>query len=363
MSEQRPYRAGLGLPEAVIIRSHDPPGVLEEDRPSYTYTPDPRRAPPKWDSYAAWKEWNTNPAKHGPERLTRAPIFLPSSSNYDDLGRSIADGVGVIVDEGQEKIRVESGESVADWYKALSTGSSRMGTPEAGPSSKRSELSREPAELSHSDEAGRSERPKGVPSVRVHSGEWFIRRALLTSSRFVPPAPAPTPSSIGNLLQMPTVRPTMPAQYVLGPENRGYAMLDRLGWSGGGLGRPEGWIGKEKGKERATPPTNDGIIDLTAESDEEVGSASGPGRTAPIATTLKLDRLGLGHRRAQPREHLESTKKKITHTAAEIRQAQKRARYAPKGGVELGKKGKVRWKERDKKEREERRRLAAALNA
>jgi hypothetical protein len=93
-------------------------------------------------------------------------------------------------------------------------------------------------------------------------------------------------------------------------------------------------------------------------------SHGGPGRTAPVATTLKLDRLGIGHRRSQPKEHLESSKKKVTHTAADIREAQKRARYgAPKQGVELGKKGKVKWKERDRREREERRRLAAAINA
>jgi hypothetical protein len=31
--------------------------------------------------------------------------------------------------------------------------------------------------------------------------------------------------------------------------------------------------------------------------------------------------------------------------------------------LELGKKGKIRWKERDKKEREERKRLLAVLNS
>ena len=108
-------------------------------------------------------------------------------------------------------------------------------------------------------------------------------------------------------------------------------------------------------------------MDLTADSDtdsdmeeaERVSLRGGPGRTAPIATSLKLDRLGIGHRRGKPKA---GDVKKVTHTAGEIRDAQRRAKYRVVTG-DLGKKGKVRWKERDKKERDDRRRLAAALNA
>jgi hypothetical protein len=77
---------------------------------------------------------------------------------------------------------------------------------------------------------------------------------------------------------------------------------------------------------------------------------------------LKLDRLGLGHRR-----NIKATRdaeKKVTHTIEEIRRVQQRSRYPPpKQGVELGKKGKARWKERDKKDREERKHLMAVLNS
>jgi hypothetical protein len=54
----------------------------------------------------------------------------------------------------------------------------------------------------------------------------------------------------------------------------------------------------------------------------------------------------------------------VTHTIEEIRRVQQRSRYPPpKHGIELGKKGKIKWKEHDKREREERKRLMAVLNS
>ncbi|RSH91864.1 hypothetical protein EHS25_009234 [Saitozyma podzolica] len=531
MTAPRRVRPGLGFPDAVIIRStggpsapvatrdladfdqhdqHDDeeqqhPHQLQPDaegiRPGpsnpttqvHTYRP-PRVPPPKWDSYAAWVEWNTNPSHHGPDKVTRPPIFVSSQTQYDELGRSVLDGVQVTVDEGKKR-EGEGGESVADWYKALSAGTTRASTPAGGssrtrgtdlvstitdavsavpastmtgpepalasaPASALAPLTRpssEPTSTASSSiilgtlpppspppeppaPSEASHPPSPPPPLRVHPSEWFIRRALLTSSRSsAAPSPPSGPSSIGTLLEVAPTQPRVaPAHYVLGPENRGYALLrDRLGWEGGGLGRSavrdgdgegggpavsaggpsspgslgsllsalpartgvEGRIeGKSKGKARkptAKSATEEvkveldingrPIVDLTGSSPEPLsdspGAASaeaddddfdvpistphgGPGRTAPVATTLKLDRLGIGHRRSQPKENLESSKRKVTHTAADIREAQRRARYGhPRHGVELGKKGKVKWKERDRREREERKRLAAAINA
>lgn len=159
-------------------------------------------------------------------------------------------------------------------------------------------------------------------------------------------------------------------------------MLKGFGWGGGGLGKPERWeeenadTPKEdrKGKRRAesddeiqeVDASGNAIIDLTLSSSEESSSEdeealSGPGRTAPIPTALKLDRLGLGHRSA--------SESKITHTHKEIVQAQKRAKYGQrrtnKGEEkgEMGRKQKIDWKRKDKREREERRRLVATLNS
>ena len=53
----------------------------------------------------------------------------------------------------------------------------------------------------------------------------------------------------------------------------------------------------------------------------------------------------------------------MTHTAEEIREAQRKAKYRVVKGVELGKRGKLRWKERDRRERDDRKKLAAAINA
>jgi len=178
--------------------------------------------------------------------------------------------------------------------------------------------------------------------------------------------------------------PPRPAtiQYVLGPENKGYELLQtRHGWEGGGLGKPADWEERQMMPEagpsrpRQRSPTieldvnGEKVVDLTIDSeDEEEGlglspiQKGGPGRTAPIATSLKLDRLGLGHQRNK--KAARDAEAKVTHTIDEIRRVQQRSRYPPpKQGVELGKKGKIRWKERDKKEREERKRLMAVLNS
>ena len=108
--------------------------------------------------------------------------------------------------------------------------------------------------------------------------------------------------------------------------------------------------------------TVDSAIDSDSEHDYVPISHGGPGRTAPIATALKLDRLGIGHRRARPKVGMEAVKK-VTHTAEEIREAQRKAKYRVVKGVELGKRGKLRWKERDRRERDDRKKLAAAINA
>jgi hypothetical protein len=114
------------------------------------------------------------------------------------------------------------------------------------------------------------------------------------------------------------------------------------------------------------------IVDLTIDSDAESEPEEefivepirqgGPGRTAPVATSLKLDRLGLGHQRN--RKAALDAEKKVTHTIHEIRRVQQRSRYPPpKQGLELGKKGKIKWKERDKREREDRKSIMAMLNS
>ncbi|KAK1922102.1 hypothetical protein DB88DRAFT_497149 [Papiliotrema laurentii] len=438
------------FPPAIVIKStlapHPAAPILydpdaEESSPSSTLLPPPPKS-------VEWREWTINPAKHGPERLTRPPVFVQSKGLYDELGRSVLDGVQVDVDTGStgKKKAVESGEQVADWYAALSRSASAS-APQSGartpPRQGQDEKDRKEGGVirvgkdeaidltgdSDNDDKEDQAHPGDVPArgvntpntqiqreeiettakpLRVHQNEWFIRRALLKSHQAsTRPAKPIKPSSIGSMLGTSPIHPQNhkpPPTYVLGPENKGYEILkDRLGWHGGGLGRPAGWTGREStspppyveaeggaslndlraelerdvarsaGSRVKSEDAADTPIDLTAETDSASGSdlddplpddhPSGPGRTAPIATSLKLDRLGLGHRRAQ-KDKQGNPLKRVTHTHQEIVEAQRRAKYRrPVEGLELGKKGKIKWKEKDKKEREERRRIAAALNA
>lgn len=442
MTDNRPYRAGLGLPEAITIRSHalQPKSrpVIDPDQDSSTFTHDP---------FVNWKEWNINPAKHGPERFTRPPVFVQAQVEYDELGRAAVHGVEVVVEEGKVRRVVESGERVAEWYKAVAStsigrtnlsktylpedieaGPSRpkpvavetgeagiqRGKPlsdvepeaEAGPSRSRSSspeiiaISPPSTTIPLSRPRHRS-RPRAKPEaepkpfhlINPHKQNYFH----YSLSRLISPFQTPTqthPPSISTLLNIAStqnrVRVPPPPKYVLGPDNKGYVLLRERGWEGGGLGRPEGWVpapppahstprSKSKSRSRSRSVESEQepeldihgnhIIDLTttpASSDGESETEeperitiSGPGRTAPIPTLLKLDRLGLGHHRVR------NDLRKVTHTAEEILQAQRRARYrgsgAGPGKTELDKKGKIRWKERERKESDERLKIQTAL--
>lgn len=469
MTAQRTYRAGLGIPPAVTITSDPiptsigPPHLLpDSDTGSAVYQPKPRY-PQGYTSYAQWKEWHINPSHHGPEHSRGPPIFLPSAAQYDELGRSVNDGVDVLVDSGEaagDSENKEDGQAVAEWYTALSRTGSGLGTGrggdaggievlqddednQAGPSRSR-RISPEIIDLTGDDDdealVHSGPNPRGdnlepsVQPVRVHQKEWFIRRALAnTASTAHSRRNDPKPSSIGSLLNIaPTQNRAIEAVYVLGPENKGHQILrERLGWGGGGLGRPEGWqasgtgVGRDDSgaavgrlaspaQEPVVSDSGSGVVILDDTSDEDEGDEtppegedtqdwadihqdlpptgtheSGPGRTAPIATALKLDRLGLGYRlqrpvprtakakaKAKAREEAASGKdeageKRVTHTHAQILEAQRRARYTLAGAqrsgaagaaVELGRKGKIKWKEHDKRERDERRRMISTFN-
>ncbi|RSH78197.1 uncharacterized protein EHS24_002658 [Apiotrichum porosum] len=409
-----PRRTGIGFfPEAVVIRagpSRPQPAPYDADDGEYP-TPysvntnasaGPSRPPPPRltqgrDSWSLWKDWHTNPSGHGGRR--GPPVFVPATQTYDELGRSVLDGFGVDVDAGEvekkdEGERQEAG-GVADWYRSLSAGKSKTEVkPITAPT-----VPSPPQPTASTIVTTTSSTTQTPAPLRVPRSEWFIRRALANSasaSSSTPTSRPSTPSSIGSMLgnidtANPKVAPAPRVRYALGPDNVGYTRLEALGWGGGGLGRPEGWEEREAEVKRErdetptrprprSPPNSSGSgsatpIDLTGDTDSDSDSPSGaisipvsdddddddnaprgPGRTAPIATALKLDRLGLGRSRAE---------KKVTHTAAEIASAQRRARGVKpnKPGEAVGKKPKVKWAEKERREREERKRIAATLNA
>ena len=414
MTQQRPYRAGLGLPAAITIRSDPAPStrqreLFEEAQKRISE----REWVPLPDQGQIWAEWNINPAKHGPERLTKVPVFVKGTGSYDELGRSAFEGSDVQVDQGKRKrAKVEGEQDLGEWYRGVAA---RRKAEQ--PVRLSEEKALEPMgviDFSLDDDVSESitkqehDLPESMPTpddnevpggpikqpgltaapakpLRVNRSEWFIRRALLAQDRSNTSSAtsSPGPSSISSMLNIGSA-PPRPAtiQYVLGPENKGYELLQtRHGWEGGGLGKPADWEERQTMPEagpsrpRQRSPTieldvnGEKVVDLTIDSeDEEEGlglspiQKGGPGRTAPIATSLKLDRLGLGHQRNK--KAARDAEAKVTHTIDEIRRVQQRSRYPPpKQGVELGKKGKIRWKERDKKEREERKRLMAVLNS
>ena len=243
--------------------------------------------------------------------------------------------------------------------------------------------------------------------LRVDPKEWYIRRALYKSHITNGPGPAKPfkSTSIGSLLGVTQIQVKAPApQYVLGPENKGYDILkNTLGWGGGGLGKPVGWTPtvleddsnavagpsrhassladqlaaddlqiKSDATRDTSPAELNGVVHLTGDSeseesdlDDEVpeGGPAGPGRTVPVSTMLKLDRLGLGHRRGLV-DRKGNSLKRVTHTHEQIEAAQRRAKKrVMEQNNELGAKGKIKWKEKDKRDVQERRRIAAALNA
>lgn len=426
MTEARSYRAGLGgSGEAITIRGDPGPSTRQRELFEAAQLELSERdwAP---SEKQIWNEWNINPAKHGPERLNRIPVFVKATSDYDELGRSAIEGAGVEIDQGRRRKGkerapgAEQGEDVGSWYKALasrSAGASGTSTPKLEvPMPVYVDLTEDddsavdpPAafatELDTTTEGPKQEQlqtnqaasndVKAGPPLRVHRSEWFIRRALLAQSNTsktpsTSSSPGPGPSSISTMLNIKNASPrAVPSHYVLGPDNKGYELLrTRHGWEGGGLGRPADWEDRDLKPHTISADTsqipestsvipvqlnNSGepIVDLTIDSDAEdieedfptaQTQRSGPGRTAPVATSLKLDRLGLGHQRNK-RAALDA-EKKVTHTIEEIKRVQQRSRFPPpKHGIELGKKGKMKWKERDNREREDRKRTLAMLNS
>lgn len=176
----------------------------------------------------------------------------------------------------------------------------------------------------------------------------------ISSSNASPTRPTQSPS-LASLLTLPppgTKSYEPPTHFHIRPDNVGYKLLAKGGWSGtGGLGRPEGWeaarmVKKEvkaeeeeeerdeagrrgRGLEREPDDVMDvdAIIDLTELDDDEsrpidvddpaTGASKfgdqqlvladlesraasstvlvGPGRVAPVATYLKNDLAGIGH--------------------------------------------------------------------
>lgn len=415
------------FPEPVVIRSDPYPGGDELDASDNRLRPSrgaPNRVPQSYSSWEEWKAWNTGHAStfsHKPP-----PVFVRPDVVKTGFEQGEEEGFGVDVEnEGEEDTKTAPihdagkmpGSDLANWYRNLATGTAKdrdevkrepdapdlelaapsttqlentavdvkpdtkpSPLPLPSPPTSHNEISAEnhpqPSVTSSASQSGSSTPAAAAPApLRIPASEWFIRRALAKRHAAAPDA-APPPkrsSSIGGMLNIAgaSTRPPPRPSYAIGPDNVGYARLSGLGWGGGGLGRPlDGSPGSSRprtatpegsARSRSRSPGARASLEPLSAADElnleqledEEGRPSGPGRTEPVATALKLDRRGLGSGKAA---------KKVTHTAAEIRRAQRRA-GREKGERAHAAKSKVKWAQKDKKEREERKRLLAALNA
>ncbi|WWC72018.1 uncharacterized protein I206_105977 [Kwoniella pini CBS 10737] len=431
MTIPRPYRAGLGFPEAVIISSTSSAGpsrlrnYQEDDqeidsnqdnlindniKEAYSYRNIKKQIQDENEltKETIWNEWNINPALHGPSKINLPPKFILSSNLYDDLGRSISDGINITINKKSKKkveneIEKEDGNKLSNWYKDLSSKTnSNLNSQNNSPQEKldEDESDNEIQIISYDEFKGNDNEIKLEPNLeienrkilKINSKDWFIRRSLLNSPLTNTSNQPIRTTSISRLLNInPDLKKKINVpRYVLGPENKGYKILkDKLGWHGGGLGKPPGWddlsTQPSRSSQERISQSHDNfknnknivsemelddnghpVVDLTISSDEEEDENEdeekqyGPGRIAPISTILKLDKKGLGHKHG-----LKSKNHSITHTHNQIEMARKKAKFGNSKdhgkGLELGKKGKSEWKVVDKLDRDERMAIKAAL--
>lgn len=211
---------------------------------------------------------------HPLSSLAHAPAFVRSTGTYDELGRSIRDGVRADVVDGiaAQGSAKSSGEALAFWKGLqLHGASSRTGSPSSTP----------PLNAVTSGSTLSSSAAPTAPStstIVVPRDQWFIRRALLAkaakererdesgdatpvngevTSTSTPP-PRPAAPSLATLLAADLAPPDTvegyqpPAYFHLRENNRGWQVLKKIGWDGqGGLGRQEGVVetGQSEGKE------------------------------------------------------------------------------------------------------------------
>ncbi|CEL62585.1 hypothetical protein RSOLAG1IB_04941 [Rhizoctonia solani AG-1 IB] len=233
----------------------------------------------------------------------------------------------------EHAVKTEAND-IASWYAGLSRSQTAARQPE---SPSQPEL---PSSRSSS---------KNKPS-KPSKNDWFIHRALSN----LPKDDAPVQNaSLADMLQQapPSLEnPIQPPVFLhLGPNNRGWGMLQRHGWEEGrplGLGSapvtPGGSIPSTPSHELLTPSSQTDGQDQLAESDEVTQASSRTALITPLRTTLKVDKRGIGPRsKSMP-------KPAVTHSLSDIRLAAERARRERDG---RGKRGFARTARREAEER------------
>lgn len=270
--------------------------------------------------------------------LEHAPTFVKAVGAYDELGRSLADGVDAGVTTGKGKH--EEGEGLKFW-RNLDLGPSQVGSRASTPSvtpSPQHDTSAHRKAFASSSKTEPEIVVAPIAPIHVPREQWFIRRALLakaekerdtqsaegsssTAGALVPPTRPATPSLASLLHDSLPPPPTTsqgedvegyrpPAYFHLKPSNKGWRVLKNIGWDErGGLGRGSADAGSEEERERVgvlvksedgvsgsstavkgrvdgtEGTTNDSAIDLTldSESDSDSDQPSDPSSSQAIS--------------------------------------------------------------------------------
>lgn len=180
--------------------------------------------------------------------------------------------------------------------------------------------------------------PRPTPSFFPRPEPIALPPKPLGVNHFTPYAPPPSVSNSKRSLLDMVVLPDgegesfqPPTYYALGPSNRGHQLLRQQGWTGSALGLP------------VSPASS-----LAFSSSSTTTTQEAAGRLAPISTSLLPAQRGLSA--AVLKE------KRVTHSIEEIDRARQRGKDGSGwvGGKEAA--------ERERRERDERKELAARLN-
>ncbi|KAF8713153.1 hypothetical protein RHS03_00923, partial [Rhizoctonia solani] len=233
----------------------------------------------------------------------------------------------------EHAVKTETNE-IASWYAGLSRSQTPAKQPE--PSSR--------AEPPPVESAAKSKLPK------PNKNDWFIHRALSNVPKDAGPVQK---SSLADMLQQapPCLEnPVQPPVFLhLGPNNRGWGMLQRHGWEEGrplGLGSapvtPSASIPSTPSHEPSTPASQTDDQEQSVEHGDPTQTTSRTALIAPLRTTLKVDKRGIGPRSKS------TPKPAVTHSLSDIRMAAERARRERDG---RGKRGFARTARREAEER------------
>ncbi|CAE6391209.1 unnamed protein product [Rhizoctonia solani] len=253
-----------------------------------------------------------------------APRFVPAS-NINTL---------IYSGKAPEHAAKTEANDVASWYAGLS----RSQTP-----------TKQPEPPSRTEPLSSQTFFKNKPS-KPSKNDWFIHRALSNLPQDALPVQS---SSLADMLQQvpPSLEsPIQPPVFLhLGPNNRGWGMLQRHGWEEGrplGLGSapvtPSETIRSTPSHELLTPSSQTDGQEQSVESGEAMQASSRTALTTPLRTTLKVDRRGIGPRSKS------TPKPAVTHSLSDIRLAAERARRERDG---RGKRGFARTARREAEER------------